>query len=271
MKKSNIGSQLKTSPQIHILPDKFRVDVQWATFSQVQATLNLLRYASYHGEYEHYWLCSGQDYPIKPIDEIVRFLHSKPDMNFIQIWDSKNSIGGGTENNLDKRTAIYFPSFVLGNSTTRRIAKRAIVELTGGYNRTFPLFRRKTPDNTKFFFGSSWICLSGETEEWMDNYLKRHPEYIRFYRNVNCSDECFFQTLVMNSPYKEKREDYLHYVDWSEGGNSPKTLTVDDYEKISGSDKLMARKFDTSIDVKIIKLLNNFLDDSGNNKRLNNI
>ena len=93
-KKSDVGSQLKTSPQIHILPDEFRVDVQWATFSQVQATLNLLRYASYHGEYEHYWLCSGQDYPIKPIDEIVRFLHSKPDMNFIQIWDSKNSIGG---------------------------------------------------------------------------------------------------------------------------------------------------------------------------------
>lgn len=93
-KKSDIGSQLKTSSQIHILPDKYRVDVQWATFSQVRATLNLLRYASHHGEYEHYWLCSGQDYPIKPIDDIVQFLHSKPDTNFIQIWDSKNSIGG---------------------------------------------------------------------------------------------------------------------------------------------------------------------------------
>ena len=93
-KKSDIGSLLRTSSQIHILPDKYRVDVQWATFSQVRATLNLLRYASHHGEYEHYWLCSGQDYPIKPIDDIVQFLHSKPDTNFIQIWDSKNSIGG---------------------------------------------------------------------------------------------------------------------------------------------------------------------------------
>ena len=79
---------------------------------------------------------------------------------------------------------------------------------------------------------------------FLDDYLKSHPEYIRFYRNVNCPDENFFQTLVINSPYKDKREDYLHYVDWSEGGNSPKTLTIDDYEKISGSDKLMARKFD---------------------------
>ena len=144
----------------------------------------------------------------------------------------------------------------MGNSTTRKIAKRAIVELTGGYNRTFPLFRRKTPDNTKFFFGSSWICLSGETEEWMDNYLKGHPEYIRFYRNVNCPDEGFFQTLVMNGPYKDKREDYLHYVDWSRGGNSPKTLTIDDYKRISDSDKLMARKFDIEADRTIIDEIN---------------
>ncbi|WP_215509225.1 beta-1,6-N-acetylglucosaminyltransferase [Limosilactobacillus fermentum] len=254
-KKSDIGSRLRTSSQMHILPDKYRVDVQWATFSQVRATLNLLRYASHHGEYEHYWLCSGQDYPIKSIDEIVRFLHSKPDANFIQIWDSKNSTGGGTENNYDKRTAIYFPAFVLGNSTAKRIAKRALVELTGGWNRSLSIFRRKAPDNVKFYFGSSWICLSGEAECWMESYLKSHHEYIRFYRNVNCPDESFFQTLVMNSPYKDNREDYLHYVDWSEGGNSPKTLTIDDYEKISGSDKLMARKFDLNANKKIIERL----------------
>lgn len=53
-KKSHIGPQLKTSSQIYNLPDKYRVDVQWATISQVQATLNLLRYASQHGKYEHY-------------------------------------------------------------------------------------------------------------------------------------------------------------------------------------------------------------------------
>ena len=119
-KKSNIGSQLKTSPQIRILPDKFRVDVQWATFSQVQATLNLLRYASYHGEYEHYWLCSGQDYPIKPIDEIVRFLHSKPDMNFIQIWDSKNSIGGGYRKQSRQENSNILPRICFGKQYNKK-------------------------------------------------------------------------------------------------------------------------------------------------------
>lgn len=244
-KKSRIGSNLKISSQVHILPDEYRVDVQWATFSQVKATLNLMKYASQHGKYEHYWLCSGQDYPIKPVNEIVKFLHSKPDMNFVQIWKSFSN--GGKENNYDKRTAICFPKCVLGSGLLHRIAKRGLVELTGGYHRTFGIFRRKAPDNMKFYFGSSWICFSGETELWMEEYLKAHPEYIQFHRNVNCPDETFFQTLLMNSPYRKKREDYLHYVDWSDGGNSPKTLTNDDYKKLIDSGKLMGRKFDINI------------------------
>lgn len=140
----------------------------------------------------------------------------------------------------------------MGNSTAKRIAKRVLVELTGGWNRTFSIFRRKAPDNVKFYSGSSWICLSGEMEDWMENYLKAHPEYIRFYRNVNCPDENFFQTLVMNSPYKDKREDYLHYVDWSKSGNNPKVLKIEDLENLMASDKLMARKFDVDVDRNII-------------------
>ncbi len=65
----------------------------------------------------------------------------------------------------------------------------------------------------RFYFGSSWVCLSNKMESWMERYLETHPEYIKFYKNINCTDESFFQTLVMNSPYKYKCEDYLHYVD----------------------------------------------------------
>ena len=122
-KKSDIGSLLRTSSQIHILPDKYRVDVQWATFSQVRATLNLLRYASHHGEYEHYWLCSGQDYPIKPIDDIVQFLHSKPDTNFIQIWDSKNSIGGGYREQLRQTYGYLFSGICFGKQYRKENCK----------------------------------------------------------------------------------------------------------------------------------------------------
>ncbi len=82
-----------------------------------------------------------------------------------------------------------------------------------------------------------------------------HPEYYRFFRNRNCSDESFFQTLVMNSPYVALREDYLHYIVWNKGKNNPEILTMKDYRDMIGSDKLMARKFDENTDKRIIEQL----------------
>ena len=125
-KKSNIGSEIKTGKQIHILPDEYRVDVGWAVFSQVEATLNLMRYAAARGEYGHYLLCSGQDYPLVKASELSDFLNKNADFNFVQIWASKN--GGGYTNNYDKRTEIYYPYSVLGNTLPKRIAKRALVD-----------------------------------------------------------------------------------------------------------------------------------------------
>lgn len=237
-KKSNIGSEIKTGKQIHILPDEYRVDVGWAVFSQVEATLNLMRYAAAWGEYGHYLLCSGQDYPLVKASELSDFLNKNADFNFVQIWASKK---GGYTNNYDKRTEIYYPYSVLGNTLPKRIAKRALVELTGGYNRTWPIFRRKQLENVDFYFGSQWVCISGEMEKWVEEYIKNHQEFIEFYRHTNCPDESFFQTLLMNSPYKDRRQDYLHYIDWSSGGNSPKNLDVSDIDRMMKSGKLMAR------------------------------
>lgn len=47
-KKSRIKEDLCSGSNVFVLPDEFRVDVKWATFSQVQATLNLMRYAIYN-------------------------------------------------------------------------------------------------------------------------------------------------------------------------------------------------------------------------------
>lgn len=94
---------------------------------------------------------------------------------------------------------------------------------------------------------------------WIFEYLQNNHNYVSYFMHCSTPDESFFQTLVMNSPYKDKREDYLHYVDWSEGGNSPKTLTIDDYEKLKASDKLMARKFDANGDKEVMYRIKNEL------------
>lgn len=87
----------------------------------------------------------------------------------------------------------------------------------------------------RLYFGSCWFCLTRRTLEWILDQLEMHPEYYRFFRNCNCSDESFFQTLVMNSPYAALREDYLHYIVWNKGKNNPEILTMKDYRDMIGS------------------------------------
>ena len=104
--------------------------------------------------------------------------------------------------------------------------------------------RRKQPENADFYLGSQWSCLPNELEQWMEDYLQIHPEFIEFYRHTNCPDESFFQTILMNSPYKSKRLLYLHYIDWNFGRNSSKNLDMSDIDTMMKSAKLMSRKFE---------------------------
>ena len=69
-------------------------------------------------------------------------------------------------------------------------------------------------------------------------------------------DEFLIPTIVMNSPFRDSIiNDNFYYIDWSRGGSNPKTLTAEDFDKLMSSDKLMARKFDTQTDAKILDLL----------------
>ena len=54
-RKSRIIQQINIfKSNVIILPDEERVDVRWGTFSQVEATLNLLKH-SYKKKYDYYF------------------------------------------------------------------------------------------------------------------------------------------------------------------------------------------------------------------------
>lgn len=61
-------------------------------------------------------------------------------------------------------------------------------------------------------------------------------------------DESFFQTLVMMSPYADKKTDYLTYLHFSEGANSPDILRASDFPQAKESGCLVMRKVDMDVD-----------------------
>ena len=63
----------------------------------------------------------------------------------------------------------------------------------------------------------------------------------------------FFQTLILNSPFKNTVvHNTLREIQWN-GGPNPKTYTLEDYQLICESEALFARKFDSEVDNEIIK------------------
>jgi hypothetical protein len=93
--------------------------------------------------------------------------------------------------------------------------------------------------------------------------LKEHPEISRFFKYVWGADELIFSTVLYNSVYRDKIEDNLVYIDWSEGVANPKLLTMADYPGLIGSDKLFARKFDIEKDDRIVQQLELRLREKG--------
>ena len=59
-----------------------RISVEWARYSIVESTLIMLREAVKNGPYAYYHLLSGQDLPLKPVEEINRFFDTNdPSLN----------------------------------------------------------------------------------------------------------------------------------------------------------------------------------------------
>lgn len=255
-KKSHITSQIEKRPDIHILPDSLRVDVQWSGISMIQATLNMLQEAYCSKKFDYYWLCSGQDFPLKSPKEIVLYFQNYWDKNFVSLISSANYLDH-KKNSYDKRNDLFFPRFLMRRNAKARLLKRIFIEVSGGWNHTFPIFERRGRfAQTDFYYGPQWWAITNAFAGWLLKYLKDNPWYMKGYCNSLTPDESFFQTLLMMSPYKDTQHEYLHYIDWSERPgkprNSPNTLTLADYDKMKASGYLMARKFDMDVDKDII-------------------
>lgn len=142
-KKSNITSEItKGQDNVIILPEEQRVDVKWGTFSQVQATLNLLKYAYMSNTYDFYWVISGQDFPLVSAESIIQFLSNNMNRNYMDLFISKNN-GARHSTNYDKRNQIVYFEWMFKRDLKHRLLRRSWVEITGGYNYTFPVFFAK--------------------------------------------------------------------------------------------------------------------------------
>ena len=74
--------------------------------------------------------------------------------------------------------------------------------------------------------------------------IEKDPKLLRSFKFTSCADEHFFQIVLLNSHFSKKCvNDNLYFMIWEKYAWNPNYLDMDDYEKMTNTQKLFARKF----------------------------
>ncbi len=253
-----------------VVPVDERVEVFWAGFSQVRATLSLLRTARARDSHDYYVLLSGVDYPIKPLAEIFAFFEGR-DVGFLDYFDPC-ATRVSQRQFYNRHRKYQFRDSPFWSRRGRRDPLSRFLEFakfTSGMMFIYNMFVPRKEPPVKPFNGSQWWMLPEVMVDEVLRTIREEPALVQHYDNTYAPDEAFFQTLLLNSRYAYKVDGYgnndrndfprdalrdhspgvsmgrgaYRYVDWTKGRGHPSVLDERDLGPLLSSPCLFARKF----------------------------
>lgn len=182
--------------KIHIVPEAESIGGAWGGYSLVNIQLKLmekfLRNANVDGPLV---FLSGQDYPIRPIDDFVRYLQTKQDFISVQqISAVKIAQGDLIEiSRLNRIRKIHLQDFRFFRMHKNRASIEYVIgSIPANVIRRLHIPRIGFDTNKRFFVGSQWVGLSVEMCKLLVNNKKSLREEFKF---SFCPDELVIQTF----------------------------------------------------------------------------
>ena len=217
---------------LNVIP---RMKVNWGGPSQIWNELALLREAvkTPHG---YYHLISGMDLPIKSQDSIDAFFEAGAGKEYIEFWPmNPHNLSRMLYSPLSEYSAKWWGNLVnnlfKGVQTVLGIRRNRDVE-----------FRR----------GANWFSITHD----FASYVVEQEPWIRKVFSHTCScDEVFLQTVLGRSPFAGSCAcTNVRFIDWErrESTRHPHIFRISDYDALTSSESLFARKFDERVDSAII-------------------
>jgi hypothetical protein len=233
-------ADLSKTPQVYFIQN--RTKVYWGSYSIVQATINsFAEILKANKSYNYINLLSGNDYPIKSTRQIHEFFDHHPNRIFMEYVTQDSEWWQKIKTRVTRYhlTDFHFPGCYWAQTFINKI-----------------LPERQLPQNITFVGRSQWMTITSASAQYVVDYFRDNPKIKSFFRLTWGSDEIAIQTILYNSPFKDKIENNNYrYIDWSEQNASPKTLTMADAPTLINSTCLFARKFDLAMQPQIFNYL----------------
>jgi len=211
--------QLSLFPNVYFLK---KYHTYWGSFNLVKATFEGIKELFKTAiDFDYVMFLSGQDYPIKSNAQIEQFLSKNLGKEFIEYYPLPCE-NWGDENftiNVDRIECWFINGKLVKHdfialSESSSLKVRIFLTLCSLLIRLNILPRkRKFPEGFQPFCGSAFWCLSRNCAEYINNFIQQNPAFINFFKFAGIADEVFFQTIILNSPFKEQViNDDLKYV-----------------------------------------------------------
>ena len=228
----------------NVLFIKERIPVYWGEFSQVDATLSLIRKAiDSPAKYDYLVLITGSCYPLRTGGYIRRFFESSPGTEYMEIV--KVPAPGYP---LERFQTLRFPS----NRPLLRLLFRALSKAG--------LARRDHKKHLKgmdVYSGEGAYGLSRGACEYILQCMAEKPYVERFFRNSFAPDESFVHTILGNSAYLPRMTPNIIYAVWPGPTNGhPAIIGPQEIAKFEARDKVPSDRPNESQEMLFARKLN---------------
>ncbi|MBK0033755.1 core-2/I-branching enzyme [Erwinia sp. S43] len=242
------------SNNVIFIPD--RHDLVWGGYSQILATISLLRFATGVPDgFEYFFLISGDDIPLISVEKMNLFLCENYGLEFVHFQNGKNKI-------VDPYERVKYKYFSIHHGRKKNFLHKVLIKLH--HILKFLFINKDFVKNLELYppmyKGINWIGITNEMVSYVINYVNKNPWYLHSFKYSLCADEVFFHTIINTKPdavfyfNSNAINNALRYIDWNSGPEYPKVLGQNDIENIkSESLAFFARKVSSDIDIKILK------------------
>lgn len=246
----SVSESINRNENVYILNDS--IDVSWGDISQVDATLLLLKAVLSSGiNYDYICFRSGQDLLVK--DGFIEYLYNNNNNKILMTARKVELNEVSTAHQRIKWFSVmrkrYSPKHPF------RILRRIFFILYGMGINLRPN-RYKLPEGYSLYKGDQWFTLTQDSAKFILNFLEENEWYYKAFKYSLVPDERFFQTLLMNSKYKDNilgcNSIFLKWGRTLKERNSPVILEMKDIQAIDESGHFFARKFDEKVDFEIV-------------------
>ena len=251
------------------------VAVRWADITQVHALLHGLEWATSRLDFRWISIISGQDYPLRSLMLAEQELRETEFDAFVEANPIKAS-------DWSMFTRYYFqywklprfrhhykaPAFLRNYLQTLRQLinrSRSPVRIEGGIRNTPMQLGVRTlahPFSASFacYKGSDWFTLSRKAVNYVQEFTRKNPDYLRYFQRTYIASEAYIQTILWNSPQLKIANNNRRFILWDANHSShPITLAHKHLGKMTASGKDFGRKFDPKLDNRVLDELDQII------------